>query len=791
MSRSRFVLAALLLLAGVGQAQKELSTEVVLQAEEATVAPGKPLSFKFTVPPNPLRFAGVISLEARIDSPKLAGGTSLLWPILNGVKLEVERHVYRGRQFSFADGRLLSTYSGGGYFLYYAPDYTIANTADSNYKSVDGHASDLKFVVTDLLREGENELVLENTSTVDTRVVKVRSVKFAWENVRPFEAPALQAGPPEGPLPFYEPAPTPNTVPLVQMDRDGKSGLSIAADGRRWLVNSRFSIPGGQWDGFVSEQVASDTALGWGMMAMVTATNSQRRVVRQVLTLPRCVQVRDTLMNLTDADLPVRIHHELSLSEAPEAVYLNGLKRPLKQGSDQEPANPTTFVKAGDAGIGLMPVDDVTRVHSRNYFAGTTGGFADDYFVLKPHESRMTQWWIFPVHSGDYYDFVNAVRWSQSTNFRLDGSFAFVTAREPFTKWTDEQAANWVDKLSLRYASCSISAPLYQGKYPHGTAFPLVDHKPQRDLLAHLKRVRPQLKTLVYYHVFISTEEGASQKYKSDRLLKASGEQADYRNPIYPLFFPTLENAYGRAMERNVDLILGTGPDDLGADGVYWDELSWSSETWHFGEPWDGCSGFIDAKTNELTRKVSHVTLITNPFRVKMIQKIMGAGHPLIGNGNPVTETETGLHFPRFVETGSITNLVKSHLYTPIGLGDHLTERTEQDVMDNIRRFLDYGCLYYYYHQQATENVTQPGLSRYMWPITPIELHEGFIIGQERILTNRSGNFGWADGSRHEVHVFDRTGKELPWKAPTVTQDGHTYTELRIPGGYVAAILRR
>jgi len=46
-----------------------------------------------------------------------------------------------------------------------------------------------------------------------------------------------------------------------------------------------------------------------------------------------------------------------------------------------------------------------------------------------------------------------------------------------------------------------------------------------------------------------------------------------------------------------------------------------------------------------------------------------------------------------------------------------------------------------------------------MFPITPMELHEGYIIGKERIVTNRSGLFGWGDNSKHEVHVFNEEGK--------------------------------
>jgi hypothetical protein len=78
-----------------------------------------------------------------------------------------------------------------------------------------------------------------------------------------------------------------------------------------------------------------------------------------------------------------------------------------------------------------------------------------------------------------------------------------------------------------------------------------------------------------------------------------------------------------------------------------------------------------------------------------------------------------------------------------------------------------------------------------MFPITPLELHEGYIIGRERIVTNTSGYFGWGDGSTHEVHVYDETGREVEdFAAPLVTREGATFTELRIAEDWSAAIIR-
>ena len=104
---------------------------------------------------------------------------------------------------------------------------------------------------------------------------------------------------------------------------------------------------------------------------------------------------------------------------------------------------------------------------------------------------------------------------------------------------------------------------------------------------------------------------------------------------------------------------------------------------------------------------------------------------------------------------------------------------------------LDYGCVYHWYNDM-TVIPTHPHLTRWMYPLTPLELHSGFIIGKERILTRRSGLFGWGDASRHEVHVFDDRGREVPdFVAPRVERDGKTYTELRLAEDWSAAIVRR
>lgn len=71
-------------------------------------------------------------------------------------------------------------------------------------------------------------------------------------------------------------------------------------------------------------------------------------------------------------------------------------------------------------------------------------------------------------------------------------------------------------------------------------------------------------------------------------------------------------------------------------------------------------------------------------------------------------------------------------------------------------------------------------------------IHEGYVIGKERILTNRSGLFGWATPRATKCMSLMTPGRK--WKVSarhTVRIDRKTFTELRIAEGWSAAIVKR
>jgi len=756
-TRSRLPLVAL---AGSDGVAPVLARKVPV-LEALTLARGAAKSFPVVLPAVPEGRDAVLVLNARMATPKVAGHTPALRLVLNDRPLSGERLANKPLKCPSRSGAVYNLASGERFTVYYSPDMKSPDT-DAHYGLLNGvRACEFALRVTDLVRVGENTLRVENAAQPNVSaelVVEAARIEFQV----PPPPPKPKAGPPTGELPLIAPRPVPEVAFTVSEQADATLEVKVGAES--FAVQSQFSTP----------------APGW-----VHGSSTWFRHERRVEAKPEAVVVRDTFTNLGTENLPLMHRHLVRLGERQAGVWLAGLKRPSGSGVAGEPQNPTAFATTAAGGLGLLPLDDVFRVHITDFAAGGELGIADNNLVLKPGASYTAEWAVLPVARPDYWAFLNAARRLVGANFTLDGAFAFLRADPLTEKWSDQQIADFVRLKDARYVCASITYPRYNGEYTHGTAFQRVKRDNYKAGRERLHRLVPEARFLVYFHCFLDVTEDAPERFPDARTLRPDGRQADYGKPTQHLFFPTLTNSYGREIGKNVDLIL----DEIGADGVYWDEHEQSAYAYHYGEPWDGVSGDIDPATMRLRGLKSSVTLLSEGWRVALAKRILSRG-PLLANGAPVTRAMADLRFMCFVETGSITNCCRAQMYSPIALGDHLTERSETDAYRVMLGALDYGCVYHWYNDM-TVVPTHPHLTRYMYPLTPVELHEGYLIGKERIVTKASGLFGWGDASTHEVHVFDDTGREVEgFAAPRVERDGKAYTELRLAEDWSAAIVR-
>jgi hypothetical protein len=744
----------------------------ILASLELTPGEKKETRFKGLTPPKERE--AVLSLKARLNTPKPAGYTHSLRLTLNGTVLDAKRLMNRQLQEARRSGQMMSANVGETFNVPYAPDFDAPDKHDSYGLRSGAKLCRFDLRVTDVLREGENTLVIENKAQPEiTRTLVVGEGRL---EVRVPVKPKVRRAAPTGPLPVAAPAATLKVDYTLAQGADCRMDLTVGPE--KFRVESEFSTPEPAW---------------------VKGPNRYFDFRREVEQKDEAVLVRDTFINLTDENLPIMQRHRVLTDGKLKKVWLAGLSPSGLTMTSSDAGNPTTYGVTEKAGVGVMALDDVSQVHVTNFSAEGQVGLADNQFVLKPRAQYTTEWAILPTSVPDYYAFLNAVRRLRGVNFTLDGSFAFLSIgpNRLTDKWTDQQFADFIHFKSAKFVCDGYLWPSYKGRFPHGTPFQLVDWSYFRKQLERVRKLEPAAKHLMYFHCFIDVLDEGPEKYRDARLLRTDGKQADYGKPFDRIYVPTETNAFGRDIAKNVDLIIGAPPEGFQCDGVYWDEFEYSAYAYHYddfskpdaGLPWDGVSADIDPKTMKIARLKSSVTLISQPYRLALAKRIMEK-HILIANGQPHTRTMVGLHFPRFVETGSISRCALAQIYSPVALGDHLTERSEVDAYGVMLRALDFGCLYYWY---SCDHVvpTHPHLTQYMFPLTPMELHEGYIIGKERIVTNRSGLYGWGDNASREVHVFNEQGCEVPdFKAPTVVKDGKTFTELRLAEDWSAAIVR-
>ena len=748
-------------------------------APGARIEPGQAQAFTISVPAEALQQKLALSLLARLDSPGLGGSTFSMGITVNGKAVERKRLLNKPPETEMLSGLKLDWFGQEGWRVCYSPDYEGANREDRPACLVGGHAYDFVLDVSDLLHPGANEIVIRHAET------RIRSA-LVLKDVALVAAPARVLLPEEQPedpnAPLAAIAPTDRSKVAYTLQTSPGGGLRVICGKLSLNVNSSFSYPNVGW------HVLGEKADSAGREAAA----KYYRLDRTVKRLPDHIAISDKLTNLTDQDLHISVRHMIQTDGLTGAqVYLRGQKSRIMEGYEKGGDNPTVFLKSGEDGLGIVAEDDVLRVQCAQVATRqpAEAGLVDNYLMLEPRATYELRWSIYPVLQGDYFDFVNAIRRNWGTNFTIPGAFAF--APHPTHEAELPDLKGWLQNGALQIVSLQIPMP-QPALLAHGLAF-LREPEEQQRLKAQADRLRalmPGLKVLQYLHVYITRWDEATTLHADARHLGADGKQLSYAagswQPTFWLFLPTTTNAYGREMSKTFDLVC----DQLGFDGVYWDELSHSATDVAYGLS-DGHSALPNMQQMTVQEKVALTPLYCQGYQVQQARRVLDAGKVLIGNGQPVTETMTKLHFPRFVEAWHPSHLRYAHLYCPVGLSSPDRVRAEEDIVPSVRGHLQNGGLWYYYCGWNVVKLTHPTVTARMYPFTPVELHAGYVIGRERILTAKSGLFGWGDRSKRQVYAYGPDGRQVTgFQAPEKTIKGSLYSEVRVPAGGVVVIER-
>jgi Concanavalin A-like lectin/glucanases superfamily len=256
--------------------------------------------------------------------------------------------------------------------------------------------------------------------------------------------------------------------------------------------------------------------------------------------------------------------------------------------------------------------------------------------------------------------------------------------------------------------------------------------------------------------------------------------------------------------------------EECGFDGLYIDQFSMAfndSQRYSY-DAWDGTTVDVDNTTGRIVRRYTDAALVGIGARRDLADYVLSKSSYMLANTFPAAAELQSVPMHRFNESEGSVNVFsfadgekpplsvypcKGHLTTPVALGlragrygDKHLENYARIIMKGAIAYLRHGLLYYHYGTEIPE--TGPGSGEYgainhMFPLTPVELHDGWVLGEERTVTCVSGTYAWANKDEPNVLVFDITGRPVSPDATVTHVDDGWRVELRLKDWAQIAVL--
>ncbi|NLX95994.1 MAG: LamG domain-containing protein [Rhodopirellula sp.] len=576
------------------------------------------------------------------------------------------------------------------------------------------------------------------------------------------------------PDPSQETAPPlpPKPSPVTwQLSLAPGGGFRVRIGASEYPIESSYSFPHGGENRLAAaaspdprgepEWQVRTQALGDGQYE-VTASGKFYTIDRRITVADNRIAVEDTITNSTPDVLGIILGNFIDAQRQPPV-------------SVEMPKNGSLFLSALDHGLGMIALDDLFCLQHDAWYRDGMAAMVTDKFGLAPGASYTIEWALFPTTTGDHYEFVNAVRKAEGLNRTVEGAFGLVGAeakvgpehrRQPFRP--EEIQAKGMKYASYFYLIAPADDPgmslegIEFTKYPRESAL-------LKKAIAESHRLNPGLKVMFHVAHGLYLTNAPEKLFPDSRVIKEDGRQLFYGSDSaeyycnyisrerfdqghrWWIFYPTMENSFGKAMLRAVDFMM----DEIGASGLYADGFISGYAQGYTHDRWDGHSVLIDPKTKTVTRKIGNVTYLALPVLREVVRKVAAKGGVVITNGEPGPRSLWKEHYFTTCETSGGDQYPISRLYlgpTLIPFGDPLRIKDRQSLYSDVLDKLRWGALYSYFGDWDYA-VAEPILVRHMFPFTLEEIHAGWTKAQQRIVTRASGVYGW-QGDRHLHRVY-------------------------------------
>ncbi len=601
--------------------------------------------------------------------------------------------------------------------------------------------------------------------------------------------------------PFYEPM---SHTAQVSVAVDANGAMKVSQGATSFTVRSYFSRPNGGMlylgspPGSENTEMWKVAVLGGGNQYMVIGSNASYSLNRTITVHPNRIEVSDTFRNLATETGGVRFGNEIV---APDAVtgLVAGVPAARSGSTLNVPERPFVQVMKTGFSLGMVARDDAYRNQSVSYYAPADGsyGIRDDNFGLRGGGSYTTRWELYPTDSSDPFDFYNAVRAEWGTaNARIPGLFAFIYPQRTWKKngktlaqMTVQEMEDWLDTTGIQTVCFTVRDDLEGGNIEAFGSRYLASEASKaywRPIIQRLRQAKPDLKASPYFH--LGADVPNDPELTSSRMVLLGGQQKAFTNGsgiTRWYYYPATAGAFALRMRRVFDAVLS----DFKTDSFYWDEYSYAVKSEYLeGAEWDGISVVINPSNNTVSKQVTLTSLATRNLREPWTKELLDRGMTVWTNWQPTTEQDTVRNQPHFLEhfySGEV--VARGYLASPIQLQADSSPGSNAEVLAAVHKFLEAGLLYAHIGSSAYAEAS-PSILKHYYPITPKELHAGYVLGRERIVTSVTGAFGFGNSRTLTAYIYDRSGRLKDDSGRTVIANGKMYQLVVLAANEVAVI---
>lgn len=616
-------------------------------------------------------------------------------------------------------------------------------------------------------------------------------------------------------------------------------GFTVKCAGAEYYVQDSFSFPGKGAMDFSTFALADPenppTVKRNGDSVTITACNAFFKIERIVTLFDGQFHVTDTITNISGKDQGMRTRF-VTTSKTPlraSQTYISGL--PDKHFLDGMCGQNPTFFTQGTAGgsLGIYVYDDLLRNQS-GFLRTRRDLILDNGHLGFPASGRQAVKTLvrrfYPMPGGTYFDFVNRIRRDLNLNRLMSGLFGFVSKpmtvpsikHYALTQWFEWDAnSRWSSREDYKQRRRKESA-LIKKMIPGAKCIGRMESN-----ILNIKRASlPGGEKLPdgrrgkgggVYGLELTEEQNAILRNSpfSDSLMRnAKGHAVVDTGYAHPgdlnLLVHFAEGNYRlKHVLEQIDYIL----DDVGLDGVYLDqfvpgcdqELDNNKRCSY--DKWDQCT--VDLNPDgTIRRRIYDYITAGSSARAKIVRHVAAKGGLMYNNNHPVTLETNGLPSYSFCETGgpgtemevkhgSKPALLRCHALaqlsgSPISLG--YQEPTPKELSGKIYNRaviigLRHGILYAQYGVIPDPKFGGSFATDYMYPITPVELGEGFIIGKERIISCVSRKFTVKSERKPLVLWGDEFGRKKENPPEPVRETGGWEIDLKLKDWNEVAVI--